>query len=44
MLGWRDGETEVRSGETWVVPHGAGRLTLRGDADAILCAPPAAVA
>ena len=41
MLGWRDGEAEVRSGETWVVPHGAGPLTLRGDADAILCAPPA---
>ena len=44
MLGWRDGEAEVRSGETWVVPHGAGPLTLRGEADAILCAPPAALA
>jgi hypothetical protein len=40
-LSWQGGADEVGGGETWVIPHGAGALTLRGDAQAILCAPPA---
>jgi mannose-6-phosphate isomerase len=39
-LSWDGGEVEVSSGETWVVPHGAGELTARGEIEAILCCPP----
>ena len=43
-LVWHGGAVDVSAGETWVVPHDAGGLTLHGDAVAILCAPPAAAA
>jgi mannose-6-phosphate isomerase len=39
-LGWEDGTTQVRKGETWVVPHGAGPLTLSGDVRLLVCLPP----
>lgn len=33
---------QVRKGETWVVPHGAGTLTLSGDLRLLVCLPPEA--
>jgi mannose-6-phosphate isomerase len=34
------GKVHVRKGETWVVPHGAGALTLSGDLRLLVCLPP----
>lgn len=39
-LDWDGGAASVRAGETWVVPHGAGPLTLDGEIDALVCLPP----
>jgi mannose-6-phosphate isomerase len=43
-LAWQAGAVDVSAGQTWVVPYGAGALSLRGDAVALLCAPPASAA
>jgi mannose-6-phosphate isomerase len=34
------GRETVRGGETWLVPYGAGELTLEGMVEAIVCCPP----
>jgi mannose-6-phosphate isomerase len=34
------GEEPIRAGETWIVPYGAGPLTLEGDAELLVCRPP----
>jgi mannose-6-phosphate isomerase len=39
-LRWEDGKTQVRKGETWVVPHGAGTLGISGDLRLLVCLPP----
>jgi mannose-6-phosphate isomerase len=33
---------QVRAGETWLVPYGAGELVLEGTVEVIVCCPPAA--
>lgn len=33
---------QLRKGETWVVPHGAGPLTIAGDVRLLVCLPPGA--
>jgi mannose-6-phosphate isomerase len=38
---WGSGEDAVQAGETWVVPYGAGPLSLNGAVEAIVCCPPA---
>jgi mannose-6-phosphate isomerase len=40
-LAWSFGDVDVRAGETWVVPAGAGPLSLHGSLEAIVCKPPA---
>lgn len=40
-LGWSGGSRPVRAGETLVVPHAAGALTLTGSLTAVRCRPPA---
>jgi mannose-6-phosphate isomerase len=32
---------QIHRGETWVVPHGAGPLTITGDVRLLVCLPPA---
>jgi mannose-6-phosphate isomerase len=39
-LGFADGECAIRSGDTWVVPFGAGTLSFTGELEAIVCLPP----
>jgi mannose-6-phosphate isomerase len=39
-LTWATGEATVGAGETWVVPSGAGPLTLEGEAQVVVCCPP----
>jgi mannose-6-phosphate isomerase len=34
------GKVQLRKGETWVVPYGAGTLTLSGDLRLLVCLPP----
>ncbi|MDW3213858.1 MAG: class I mannose-6-phosphate isomerase [Ilumatobacteraceae bacterium] len=34
------GADPIRRGETWVVPHGVGPASFRGDVEAIVCLPP----
>ena len=40
-LRYEAGKTQVHKGETWVVPHGAGTLTVTGDLRFLACLPPA---
>ncbi|MCG2801952.1 MAG: class I mannose-6-phosphate isomerase [Cellulomonas sp.] len=35
------GSRSVAAGQTWLVPHGAGSLELRGDVEVLRCRPPA---
>ncbi len=35
------GVEAVQAGETWIVPHAAGRLLLDGEAEIVVCCPPA---
>jgi mannose-6-phosphate isomerase len=37
---WDDGDAPVASGDTWVVPAGAGPLRFAGELEAIVCLPP----
>ena len=37
---WDGGTENVRRGETWVVPHGAGAISFSGEVEAIVCLPP----
>ena len=39
-LHWNGGEQEAKAGSTWVVPHGAGALSLEGHAELLRCTPP----
>lgn len=39
-LVWEDGDDAIASGDTWVVPFGAGSLTFTGTLEAIVCLPP----
>jgi hypothetical protein len=39
-LGWSEGVTALRRGETWVVPYGAGPVAFSGEVEAIVCLPP----
>ncbi|WP_210508409.1 class I mannose-6-phosphate isomerase [Naasia sp. SYSU D00057] len=43
-LGWNGDRMSIERGDTLVVPHGAGPLTLRGAVTAIRCRPPAPAA
>lgn len=40
ILRHRHGAEPIASGQTWVVPHGAGAATLEGELHALLCLPP----
>ncbi len=39
-LAWDDGDEPIASGDTWVVPFGAGPLRFTGELEAIVCLPP----
>jgi len=39
-LRWDGGTENVKRGETWVVPYGAGAVSFSGDVEAIVCLPP----
>lgn len=39
-MGWDGGDEPIASGDTWVVPFGAGSVTFTGELEATLCLPP----
>jgi len=41
-LRFNGGTVEIAGGQTWVIPHAAGSLSVRGRADIIFCLPPEA--
>ncbi len=40
-LTWENAAVSIKRGQTWVIPFGAGGLELDGEAEVILCSPPA---
>jgi mannose-6-phosphate isomerase len=40
-VGSGEGAVAVAGGETWVVPYGAGPITMAGDVELLVCRPPA---